>query len=76
MPLTREEILREYIRDIENRRIPQIKEDIAPFERGEMQVRSHTGTEWIDDTPAAIERSKKAIEQYERILANLKKELA
>ncbi|MGD1035892.1 MAG: hypothetical protein ABR878_01605 [Roseiarcus sp.] len=66
--------MREYLKDIEEQRIPELRAQLVPLESGEMHLgeRKEYGP-WVDTTQRDIDRLKKSIVEYERIAADLRK---
>ena len=65
--------MHDYIRDIEEHRIPELKKSLAPLESGELRLsKREYGGEWQEVTQDHIAMLKRAITTYEAILAELK----
>jgi putative hemolysin len=70
------QLLRDYLRDIEEYRLPELREWLGPLEKGEMRLGERIGNgEWIDTTQREIDRAKRSIVEYETIAENLKKRI-
>jgi hypothetical protein len=66
--------LNEYLRDIEQRRIPDLQAELAPLESGEMRLGERRGHgPWSDITQRQMDRLRRAIAEY-RAIAELLRE--
>jgi hypothetical protein len=62
----------EYLRDIEERRLPELRAQLAPLESGEMRLGERRGHgPWSDITQREMDRLRRAIAEYEAIAALL-----
>jgi hypothetical protein len=69
--------LDDYLRDIEQKRIPELRSQLAPLESGEMFLGERKGDgQWVDTTQRQIEHLKRAITQYELIARKLRNQEA
>jgi hypothetical protein len=62
----------EYLRDIEQRRLLELRAQLAPLESGEMRLGERRGHgPWSDITQREMDRLRRAIAEYEAIAALL-----
>lgn len=62
----------EYLRDIEQRRLPELRAQIAPLESGEMRLGERRGHgPWTDITQREMDRLRRSIAEYEATAALL-----
>ena len=60
----------EYLRDIEERRLPELRAQLAPLESGEMRLGERRGHgPWSDVTQREMDRLRRAIADYEALAA-------
>ena len=60
----------EYLRDIEERRLPELRAQLAPLESGEMRLGERRGHgPWSDITQREMDRLRRAIADYEALAA-------
>jgi hypothetical protein len=60
----------EYLRDIEERRLPELRAQLAPLESGEMRLGERRGHgPWSDITQREMDRLRRAIAEYEALAA-------
>jgi hypothetical protein len=65
--------LDEYLSDIEQVRIPELRAQLAPLESGEMRLGERRGHgPWSDITQREMDRLRRSIEEYEAIAALLR----
>jgi hypothetical protein len=70
----RGDFLRDYLRNIEEESLPELRAWLSPLENGEMRLGERRGEgAWTDTTQREIDRTKKSIAQYEKIADNLRR---
>ncbi|MGD0186968.1 MAG: hypothetical protein ABSC25_17180 [Roseiarcus sp.] len=71
----RRQFLLDYLRDIQEQRLPELRAQLDPLVSGEMRLGERKGNgPWTDTTQRQIEYLLRAIAQYETIAARLRNE--